>query len=82
MRDERAKEHTPDRDYNREWNKKVYGAAGATVANVGCGVLGQALCPIPILGYAIGCALGNFCGRWLTSAFAGYWFDKTRQYNT
>lgn len=82
LRDERAKEHIPDRDYNRKWNKKIYGAAGATVASVGCGVLGQALCPIPILGYALGCALGNFCGRWLTSAFAGYWFDKTRQYNT
>lgn len=79
LRDQRAKEHITERDYNREWNKKVYGAAGATVGSVGCGVLGQALCPIPVVGYALGCAVGNICGRWLTSAFAGYCFDKTRQ---
>lgn len=79
LRDQRVKENITERDYDREWNKKVYGAAGATVGSVGCGVLGQALCPIPIVGYALGCAVGNVCGRWLTSAFAGYWFDKTRQ---
>lgn len=79
LRDQLEKKHITPRDYDREWNKKVFGAAGATFGSVGCGVLGQALCPVPVVGYAIGCAFGNLCGRWLTSAFAGFCFDKTRQ---
>lgn len=79
LRDKRAKKHITESDYDREWNKKVCGAVGATVGSVACGVLGQAICPVPGVGYALGCAVGNVCGRWLTSAFAGYWFDKTRQ---
>lgn len=79
LKDQRAKNHITKHDYDREWNKKVYGAVGATVGSVGCGVLGQVLCPVPVLGYALGCAVGNICGRWLTSAFAGYCFHKTRQ---
>lgn len=79
LQEKLANEHITKRDYDREWNKKVYGAAGATVGSVACGVLGQTICPVPGVGYALGCALGNVCGRWLTSAFAGYWFDKTRQ---
>lgn len=79
LQEKLAKEHITKREYDREWNKKVYGAAGATVGCVACGVLGQTICPVPGVGYAIGCAVGNVCGRWLTSAFAGYWFDKTRQ---
>lgn len=66
-------------DYDREWYKKISGAVGATVGSVGLGVLGQALLPFPVLGYAIGNVVGNFCGRWLTSAFAGYCFDRTKQ---
>lgn len=79
LRDQLEKNHITPRDYDREWNKKVFGAAGATFGSVGCGVLGQALFPVPVVGYAIGCAVGNVCGRWLTSAFAGYCFDKTRE---
>lgn len=79
LQEQLAKKHITKRNYDREWNKKVYGAAGATVGSVACGVLGQTICPVPGVGYAIGCAVGNVCGRWLTSAFAGYWFDKTRQ---
>lgn len=71
-----------ENDYNREWYKRVSGSVGATVGatvgSVGFGVLGQTLCPIPVLGYAIGNAVGNFVGRWLTSAFAGYCFDRSK----
>lgn len=71
--------HITSDDYDREWYKKISGSVGATVGSVGLGVLGQALCPVPLLGYALGNAVGNFCGRWLTSAFAGYCFDRSRQ---
>lgn len=63
-------------DFKRECCKKVSGAVGATVGSVGLGILGQTLCPVPFLGYALGNAVGNFCGRWFTSAFAGYCFDR------
>lgn len=63
-------------DYDREWYKRVSGSVGATVGSVGLGVLGQTLCPVPVVGYAIGNAVGNFFGRWLTSAFAGFCFDR------
>lgn len=68
----------PD-DYDREWNKKISGALGATVGSVGLGFLGQAFCPVPLLGYALGNAAGNFCGRWFTSAYVGYRFDKRKK---
>lgn len=69
---------TPD-DYDREWNKKISGIFGATVGSVGLGVLGQALCPVPLLGYALGNAAGNFCGRWFTHAYVGYRFDERKK---
>lgn len=68
----------PD-DYDREWNKKISGIFGATAGSVGLGVLGQALCPVPLLGYALGNAAGNFCGRWFTHALVGYRFDKRKK---
>lgn len=63
-------------DFKRECCKKVSGAIGATFGSVGLGILGQTLCPVPLVGYALGNAVGNFCGRWFTSAFAGYCFDR------
>lgn len=63
-------------DCNREYCKKISGAIGATAGSVGLGVLGQAFFPVPFLGYALGNAVGNFCGRWFTSAFVGYCFDR------
>lgn len=63
-------------DFKRECCEKVSGAIGATVGSVGLGILGQTLCPVPFLGYALGNAVGNFCGRWFTSPFAGYCFDR------
>lgn len=69
-------EYITQNDFKRECCKKVSGGIGATVGSIGLGVLGQALFPVPLVGYALGNAVGNFCGRWLTSAFVGYCFDR------
>lgn len=58
------------KDYNREFNKTVSGAVGATFGSVGVGMVGQVLCPIPFLGYALGSMVGNYGGRWVASEMA------------
>lgn len=62
-----SKKKLSEKDYNREFNKTVSGAVGATVGSVGAGMVGQVLCPIPVLGYALGSMVGNYGGRWLAS---------------
>ena len=61
------KKNLSERDYNREFNKTVYGAVGATVGSVGAGMVGQVLCPIPVLGYSLGSMVGSYGGRLLAS---------------
>ena len=62
-------------DYYREVTKCVAGATGATLGSVGGGVIGQALCPVPVLGYIVGCYLGNSFGRWFGSVSSGQVYD-------
>lgn len=63
-------------DFQREVTKKVSGAAGATVGSVGAGLIGQAICPMPGVGFAVGSALGNYVGRWAASTVSGQIFDE------
>lgn len=75
LREQRNKNHIDQKDYKREVTKTVSGAAGATVGSVGAGLIGQAICPIPFIGFALGSAAGNYFGRGLASAVSGQIFD-------
>lgn len=71
LKQQQQKGFITEKDYKREKYKRISGSVGATFGSVGLGVLGQTLCPVPVVGYAIGNAVGNFFGRWLTSAVCG-----------
>lgn len=75
LREQRNKNHIDQKDYKREVTKTVSGAAGATVGSVGAGLIGQAICPIPFIGFALGSAAGNYFGRGLASVVSGQIFD-------
>ena len=62
-------------DCNREVTKRVGEAIGATAGCVAAGLIGQAVCPIPIVGFVLGSLLGNIGGRWLGSTVSGRVFD-------
>lgn len=76
LRKQRKRNHINKTDLKREVTKRVSGAAGATVGSVGTGLVGQAICPIPVVGFAIGSALGNIVGRWTASVVSGQIFDE------
>lgn len=65
-----------ERDYKREVTKTVTGAVCATTCTVAGGVIGQALCPMPVVGYCLGSFAGNVFGRWAGSVSSGLVFDK------
>lgn len=64
-----------ERDFKREVTKSVGGAACATVLTVFGGILGQAVCPIPFVGSAVGSWVGNYFGRWIGNTIFGQAFD-------
>lgn len=76
LREQRNKNHIDQMDYKREVTKTVYGAAGASFGSVGAGLIGQAICPIPWFGFALGSAAGNYFGRGLATAVSGLIFDE------
>lgn len=65
-----------DHDYKRAVTTSIFGAVGATFGSVAGGVLGQALCPIPGLGFFLGSLLGSVAGRMGVSIAAGQIFDE------
>lgn len=75
LRKQRKHNHISKTDFKREVTKRVSGAAGATVGSVGAGLVGQAFCPLPVVGFAVGSALGNIAGRWTASTVSGRIFD-------
>lgn len=76
LRKQRKHGHINKTDFQREVTKRVSGAAGATAGSVGAGLVGQAICPIPVVGFAIGSAVGNVFGRWIASTVSGQIFDE------
>lgn len=76
LREHRKQNHILQKDFRREVTKTVSGAAGATLGSVGAGLIGQAICPIPFIGFAIGSAAGNYLGRGLASVASGQIFDE------
>lgn len=76
LKEQRQENHINEHDYKRAVTTTVSGAAGATFGSVGGGVLGQALCPIPGLGFFIGSTVGNLFGRLGASVAAGQIFDE------
>lgn len=75
LRKQRKRNHINKIDFKREVTKRVSGAAGATVGSVGAGLVGQAICPIPVVGFAVGSALGNYVGRLAASTLSGQIVD-------
>lgn len=73
---QRERNHINKTDFQREVTKRVSGATGATVGSVGAGLIGQAICPMPGVGFAVGSALGNYVGRWAASTVSGQIFDE------
>lgn len=76
LRKQRKRNHINKTDFKREVTKRVSGAAGATVGSVGAELVGQAICPLPVVGFAIGSVLGNIVGRWTASVVSGQIFDE------
>ena len=76
LNEQRKENHINEHDYKRAVTTTVSGAVGATFGSVGGGVLGQALCPIPGLGFFLGSLLGNAAGRTGVSIAAGQIFDE------
>lgn len=64
-----------ERDFKREVTKSVGGATCATVLTIAGGILGQAICPIPFVGSAVGSWVGNYFGRWIGNTIFGQAFD-------
>ena len=60
-----------DEEYARIITKTVSGALGATAGSVGAGMVGQLLCPIPVVGYVLGSVVGGYCGRVIGSELSG-----------
>lgn len=56
------------KEYKREIKKKFLGALGSTGGSVVSGLAGQIICPIPVVGYAVGSLVGNYGGRFLASS--------------
>lgn len=76
LSEQRKNNYINQHDYKRAVTTSISGAAGATVGSVGGGVLGQALCPIPGVGFFIGSTAGNLLGRLGASVAAGQIFDE------
>ena len=76
LKEQKREKLIDEHDYKRAVTTTITGAAGATFGSVGGGVLGQALCPIPGVGFFFGSWLGNFAGRAGASIAAGQIFDE------
>lgn len=64
-----------DRDFKRETAKAVVTVPVASASSVVGSVIGQALCPVPWVGAALGGLAGNLIGRWGAGVVTGRIFD-------
>nr|XP_022331571.1 uncharacterized protein LOC111129471 isoform X2 [Crassostrea virginica] len=60
-----------EEEYARQTAKTVSGALGATAGSVGAGMVGQMVCPIPVVGYVLGSVVGGVCGNMIGSELSG-----------
>lgn len=65
-----------EEDYNREKWKLLGEGISATIGSVIGGLLGQAIIPIPILGYLVGSSLGNYLGRQIGTSLFGLVYGR------